>query len=778
MSLPNYIGSGNLQSMQQAQQTQQAQQASQQAASQQAALQKYGSETISALNSGDYTDAWKDALASESAYGGSQSVGSAPTDPLVAALESSQGLHAIDPSLTMNSSQIDQYYNAFAQTTGTNAHGASGTGFNGNLVGQNPYGLWGTAADTTAGVDAAAQKNAQLSPGLANVSDYLGARPDNSFLSKYGTDIAALALTAVSFGVAAPALAGALAADGVATGLAAGAIAGGVVGGLDTVATDAITGKPITAGGVLGGALGGAAGGGLQSLASGAINQATGLGNTISGGLAGAGIGATRSALTGGNVGLGALTGGIGGAVQGSGVAGQAAQGLSNTTGLSSGAANALVNGATGAAVGGVTGAAASALMGNTSGANTSGATTPVSPQTLSQGAGAPNASGNAGSTALNGGALLGAGVGGALLGAGVGGNAGYNSSGAAGNGASIGNIGLGNNGSMGNLDTSLSSTLTSALPSVLQGAAGVYGSQNAAEAQTQAEQAAIGTQQSTLGTINNIWSTQQGVGQGADSALGSALGTNGQPANYSGFENMPGYQFAVQQGTQAIQRQAASMGSAYTPNTAAAVGQYVTGTAMGDYNTYISQLMGAAGLGTTANQGLQTGNQSVGNNISQLQQNQGQAQASGVLGASNAVGGAFGQNGSGTSLIGAASKYLSGGAGGGNGVTGAGGNSSNPYASLIGGGTATMANGGSSGNYNFNGSNSGAPDMSNGGAFTGSGIDPNAPMQAVGQYNPTLPTVNTGDSSGSILDSLNSSNFGDSYGSGMSSYFNMAGTS
>jgi hypothetical protein len=215
----------------------------------------------------------------------------------------------------------------------------------------------------------------------------------------------------------------------------------------------------------------------------------------------------------------------------------------------------------------------------------------------------------------------------------------------------------------MASTDSSLASTITGALPGLIQAGAGVYGSQNAAQALTSADTNAIGTQQSTLGNINNIWSTQQQLGQGAQTALGSALGTNGQPANYSGFENMPGYQFAVQQGTQAIQRQAASLGSAYTPNTAQAVGQYVTGTAMSDYNTYISQLMGAAGLGSTANTGIATPTYQTGANISTLQQNQGYAQASGVSGASNAIGSLFGANGAGTSLLGAGTSLLGAGA-------------------------------------------------------------------------------------------------------------------
>jgi hypothetical protein len=186
----------------------------------------------------------------------------------------------------------------------------------------------------------------------------------------------------------------------------------------------------------------------------------------------------------------------------------------------------------------------------------------------------------------------------------------------------------------------------------LLQAGVGTAGSLAASTAQQNADQNAITTQQNNLGNINNIWATQQQTGQGANTALQSSLGLNGQTANPSNFENMPGYQFAVSQGTQAIQRQAAAMGSAYTPNTAAAVGQYVTGTASQDYNTYISQLMGAAGLGTTANQGLQTANQTTANNVSTLQQNIGQAQAAGYSGVASSAGSLFGTNGAGTGLL------------------------------------------------------------------------------------------------------------------------------
>lgn len=201
---------------------------------------------------------------------------------------------------------------------------------------------------------------------------------------------------------------------------------------------------------------------------------------------------------------------------------------------------------------------------------------------------------------------------------------------------SSIGNFLGSNSGTIGNL---------------LGTASQLYGQQNAGQAISSAATAGIGQAQSYLGNINSIYGTQAATGNQAMTALGSAEGINGQPADYSGFEDMPGYQFAVSQGTQAIQRQAASMGSAYTPNTAQAVGQYVTGTAMQDYNNYISQLQQTAGLGAQANQGLASANLQTAGNIEQLGMNSGMAQAGMYTGMGQTVAG--GVNGSGTSGIG-----------------------------------------------------------------------------------------------------------------------------
>jgi hypothetical protein len=404
---------------------------------------------------------------------------------------------------------------------------------------------------------------------------------------------------------------------GSAIGGLGGAVAGGALGGAGTsVSTQASAGQPISASAVGKGALIGGVSGGLGYAAAPATSALTSAGvpapiaaGVVKGGI-GAGTGALTAKLTGGNVGSSALVGGAGGFINGA---------VSNATGNST--------------LGKIASGAAAPLVGG------------PAPQRATGGMG------------IIGGAL---GAGAAGAGAGTPSNSGGN----------IGNIG---NMAGTSTDSTLAGTIGGALPGLLQAGAGTAGSLAAANAQVGADQSAITTQQSAMGNINGIWGTQQKLGQGADTSLGSALGTNGAAPNYSGFENMPGYQFAQQQGTQAIQRQAAAMGSAYTPNTAAAVGQYVTGTAMQDYNTYISQLMGAAGLGTTANQGLQTGTQNTSNNISQLQQNQGQAKAAGYTGVASAVGGLFSPNGAGTGLLGSVLSGGNGSTGGGTGGTGSG---------------------------------------------------------------------------------------------------------
>jgi hypothetical protein len=212
-----------------------------------------------------------------------------------------------------------------------------------------------------------------------------------------------------------------------------------------------------------------------------------------------------------------------------------------------------------------------------------------------------------------------------------------------------------------------------------------LYGQQNAAEAVEKANTAAAGTQAQYLGTAGGYYQPYLGLGSGAASALGRALGTNGQPADYSGFMNMPGYQFAIQQGQQAAERQAAAMGNAGNSGTAAMIGNQVAGTAMQDYNNYIQQLQGAAGLGATSADQIGNLTYKTGANISQLQGNTGQSQAGMYTGMGQTVGGALNPLGYNTS--GAAG-------GGGSGLIGAIGNIAKGIGGWFGGGSGSASTG------------------------------------------------------------------------------------
>lgn len=396
------------------------------------------------------------------------------------------------------------------------------------------------------------------------------------------------------------------------------------------------------AGAALGGAAasgGAAATAGIGGAALGSGGALTTLGSTLLGTGVGALSGGANAIFSGGNIGKGILTGGLEGGVGGflGGVAKPATSALSTSTGLSPGMAGALVKGGIGAgtsALGaGLTGGnvGSAALMGGAR-----GAVTPVAGNLINNSTGLSPTVSNA---------IAGVGTG-ALLGAALG-SSGSQPSQSQGNNVAnpmmntqpVANpYGTGAGANTPYDFSSTGSTLGSLLGPVATTAAGVYGAQNSAEAQVHGINNAENTQVGAMQNISNLYTPQQTLGNESFNALGSTLGVNGQPANYSNFYNMPGYQFAVQQGTQAINRQASASGNAYQPSTDINIGKYVTGTAAQDYNTYVGQLMQTAGFGNQANQGLTGANLTTSGNISQLQQNSGNAQASGVAGSAGAI--------------------------------------------------------------------------------------------------------------------------------------------
>jgi hypothetical protein len=268
------------------------------------------------------------------------------------------------------------------------------------------------------------------------------------------------------------------------------------------------------------------------------------------------------------------------------------------------------------------------------------------------------------------------------------------------------------------------------AIGNLFASGAQMYGQQNAGEAISKASTAGIGVAGTAMGDVGGYWSQQQKLGANADTALSSSLGIGGAAPDYSNFMNMPGYKFAVQQGTQTAERQAAAMGNAGNSGTAAMIGNQVTGTAMQDYNNYIGQLYQAAGLGSTANTAMTGARMQTAGNVEQLGMNSGMAQAGMYAGMGQTASGAgyggnyMGPNGSGV-----------GGAGGIGGLIGSGlkaiggwlgsGNNSGGGSGTVGDMTGGVYNGGAFGGgapY-YDPSTGGYP--SNPSTWTGGGNDP-----------------------------------------------------
>ncbi len=130
--------------------------------------------------------------------------------------------------------------------------------------------------------------------------------------------------------------------------------------------------------------------------------------------------------------------------------------------------------------------------------------------------------------------------------------------------------------------------------------------------------------------------------GNNARGMYDNALGLNGADGNAAAtgaFQTGPGYQFALDQGTQAALRGASASGMLNSGNTLTALSQYGQGLANQEYGSWLDRLSGVS------SQGLQAASGQAGQygNIANLYQNSANNQLSlesgvtqGVMGANN----------------------------------------------------------------------------------------------------------------------------------------------
>lgn len=99
--------------------------------------------------------------------------------------------------------------------------------------------------------------------------------------------------------------------------------------------------------------------------------------------------------------------------------------------------------------------------------------------------------------------------------------------------------------------------------------------------------------------------------GKNANTMYGNALGLNGADGNAaatSAFQTGPGYQFALDQGTQAALRGASAAGMLNSGNTLTALNDYGQGQANQEYGSWLDRLNGVSGQGLQAASGQASG--------------------------------------------------------------------------------------------------------------------------------------------------------------------------
>jgi Chaperone of endosialidase len=126
----------------------------------------------------------------------------------------------------------------------------------------------------------------------------------------------------------------------------------------------------------------------------------------------------------------------------------------------------------------------------------------------------------------------------------------------------------------------------------------------------------------------------------GGTDALNDALGVNGAQGNAratAAFQNHPGYEFAKQQGIDAILANQAKTGQLASGNTNLDLSKWVTNNANQNWNNYVSQLQPFLGASNTAAGGVLSGYGGLGSGLNSSFMGQGNA----AYGANTSIGNA-----------------------------------------------------------------------------------------------------------------------------------------
>ena len=175
-------------------------------------------------------------------------------------------------------------------------------------------------------------------------------------------------------------------------------------------------------------------------------------------------------------------------------------------------------------------------------------------------------------------------------------------------------------------------------------GLLGFFGAQSAANAQANAAAQALAFQKYVFGVNQGNLNPFIQTGQNATNSLANlyGLGSSGTP-NYSAFLNSPDYQWAFSQGQNATQNLLSAKGNLLSGGGLTALTNWGQGLASQQFGNYFNRLLSLSQLGENAGASLAGNNANMANTIGNTQMGIGQAQASGIVGGTNALTGAIG---------------------------------------------------------------------------------------------------------------------------------------
>lgn len=178
----------------------------------------------------------------------------------------------------------------------------------------------------------------------------------------------------------------------------------------------------------------------------------------------------------------------------------------------------------------------------------------------------------------------------------------------------------------------------------VATGALGYLGATKAAGIQAQSASNALAAQQAMFAKTQENYAPYLNVGKGATYSLGElyGIGPDGNPTNtptdYSKFTQSPDYGFAQEQGQLGLDRYENAKGMALSGGALKDVSQFNQGLASQQFGNYYNRLLSLSQLGGSAASASAGNAANFSGQIGNTTQAVGQAQASGVVGQTNAL--------------------------------------------------------------------------------------------------------------------------------------------